>query len=120
MASTVLKQKLKFIVRIERMKPVRWVKICRKEIKKRVENNRETDRGGVMRKKLAKWGADWRGIMSNVEGEMIQEMEKLITIDMEQTIQEDWARVESSTYCPYFKRLKTDIIMEIRQRQRRE
>ena len=31
---------------------------------------------------------------------------------MEQTIQEDWARVECSKYCPYFKRLKTDIIME--------
>ena len=42
---------------------------------------------------------------------MIQEMKNLITIDMEQTI-EDWARVESSKYCPYFKRLKTDIIME--------
>ena len=43
---------------------------------------------------------------------MIQEMKNLITIDMEQTIQEDWAGVESSKYCPYFKRLKTDIIME--------
>ena len=42
---------------------------------------------------------------------MIQEMENLITIDMEQTIQ-DWARVECSKYCTYFKRLKTDIITE--------
>ena len=39
-------------------------------------------------------------------------MENLITIDMEQTIQEDWSRVECSKYCPYFKRLKTDIITE--------
>ena len=46
--------------------------------------------------------------MSNKEGEMIQEMKKLITIDIEQIIQEDWAREESSKYCPYFKRLKTD------------
>ena len=50
--------------------------------------------------------------MSKEEGEMVQEMKTLISIDMEQTIQEDWTRVESSKYCPYFKRLNTDIIME--------
>ena len=50
--------------------------------------------------------------MAKEEREMIQDMENLITIDMEQTIQEDWARVGRSKYCPYFKRLKTDIIME--------
>ena len=71
-----------------------------------------TDWGGGMRKRLAKLGTDWRGIMAKEEREMIQDMENLITIDMEQTIQEDWARVERSKYCPYFKRLKTDIIME--------
>ena len=50
--------------------------------------------------------------MSNEEEEMIQEIENRITIDMEQTTEEDLARVESSKYCPFLKRLKTDIIME--------
>ena len=50
--------------------------------------------------------------MAKEEREMIQDMENLITIDMEQTIQEDWARMERSKCCPYFKRLKTDIIIE--------
>ena len=65
-----------------------------------------------MRKRLAKLGTDWRGITAKEEREKIQDMKNLLTIDMEQTIQEDWARVECSKYCPYFKRLKTDIIME--------
>ena len=43
--------------------------------------------------------------MLREEGEMIKEMENLIRIDMEQTILGDWASVEGSTYCPYFKRL---------------
>ena len=47
-----------------------------------------------MRKRLAKLGTDWRGIMAKEEREMIQDMGNLITIDMEQTIQDDWARVE--------------------------
>ena len=38
--------------------------------------------------------------MAKEEREMIQEMKNLTTIDMEQTIQEDWARVECSKYCP--------------------
>ena len=42
-----------------------------------------------MRKRLAKSGTDWRGIMTKEDWEMIQEMKNLITIDMEQTIQED-------------------------------
>ena len=33
MANMALKQMFKFILRIERMKLERWVKICRKEIK---------------------------------------------------------------------------------------
>ena len=67
------------------------------------KKNKETDWGGGMRKRLAKLGTDWRGTMAKEEREMIQEMKNLITIDMEQTIQEDWARVECSKYCPYFK-----------------
>ena len=70
--------------------------------KEGVKNNKETDWGGRMRKRLAKLGTDWRGIMTKKEREMIQEMKNLITIDMKQTIHEDWARVESSKYCPYF------------------
>ena len=71
-----------------------------------------SDCGGGMRKRLSKLGTDWRGIMAKEEREMIQEMKSLITIDMEQTIEEGWARVERSKYCPYFKRLMTDLIME--------
>ena len=73
------------------MEPERWAKICWSEIKRGIKNNKETDWGGGMRKRLAKLGTDWRGIMAK-EREMIQDMENLITIDMEQTIQEDWAR----------------------------
>ena len=41
-------------LRVERMEPERWVKICWKEIK----NNKETDWGGGMRKRLAKLRTD--------------------------------------------------------------
>ena len=85
MASTARKQMFKFILRIERMEPERWVKICWNEIKRGIKNNKETDWGGEMRKRLAKLGTDWRGIMAKEEREMIQEMKNLITIDMEQT-----------------------------------
>ena len=73
-------------------------KICWNEIKRGIKNNKETDWGGGMRKRLAKLGTDWRGIMAKEEMEMIQDMKNLITIDMEQTIQENWARVQCSKY----------------------
>ena len=81
------------------MEPERWVKICWNEIKREVKNNKETDWGGGMRKRLAKLGTDWRGIMTKEEGEMIQEMKNIYgTNDTGRS----WARVESS------KRLKTE------------
>ena len=43
MASAALKQMLNFNVCINRVEPERWVKICSKEIKRGVENNKVTD-----------------------------------------------------------------------------
>ena len=45
-ASTALKQMFKFILRIERMEPERWVQIFWNEIKRGVKNNKETNWGG--------------------------------------------------------------------------
>ena len=84
------------------------IKNRKNETEKLGENLLDRDKEGVKNNKET----DWEGRMRNEEGEMIQEMKNLITIDMEQTIQEDWARVESLKYCPYFKSLKTDIIIE--------
>ena len=36
-------------------------------------------------------------------------MEELLRTDIEQTIQKDWVKIGNSTYCPYYRHLKTDI-----------
>ena len=51
MASTALKQMFNFILRIERMEPERWMKICWNEIKRGAKNNKKTNGGGGMRKR---------------------------------------------------------------------
>ena len=52
------------------MEPERWAKICWNEIKRGIKNNKKTDWGRGMRKRLAKLGTDWRGIMAKEEREI--------------------------------------------------
>ena len=51
---------------------------------------------------MAGLGRDWSGVVEgNEKGDMIK-MEELLRTDIEQTIQKDWAKIDNSTYCPYY------------------
>ena len=55
-----------------------------------------------MERRMAGLGRDWRGV---VEGDMIKKMEELLRTDNTEGL----GKVDNSTYCPYYRHLKTDI-----------
>ena len=65
--------------------------------------------GKEMERRMAGLGREWRGVIEeNEEGDMIK-MKELLIKDIEQTTQKDWVKIDNSTYCPYYRHLKTDI-----------
>lgn len=105
-----MKKALKYMLEIGQLEDERLPKICLDQTLRDMKNDKVTRWGGYLRKTGNDAGEP--DIIDTLRGEdmrrKVEKMEQILTKTMEQEIQEDWGRVDKSTYCDFYKTIKTE------------
>ena len=90
------------------MEDSRRPKICLNEILRNISNKNDSRWGANFRRRWEEWGEpEIPTKVMSWEAEMTRDrMERGLKIGIEQELQEDWFRIDNSTYLPTYKRIK--------------